>query len=43
MSTEQDTVGTPTIYVLPFSVSLLYYPDDGTLVGSKHVAIVKTF
>jgi hypothetical protein len=31
------------IYVLPFQISLLYQPDDGPLVGLKHVALVKTF
>jgi hypothetical protein len=35
------SVGTPAVYVLPFSISLLYQPDDGPLVGSKRVAIVK--
>jgi hypothetical protein len=43
MSTERDAVGTPTVYVLPFSVSLLYQPDDGPLVGLKHVAVVQKF
>jgi hypothetical protein len=33
----------PTVDVLPFSISLLYQPDDGPLVGLKHVAFVKTF
>jgi hypothetical protein len=32
----------PTVYVLPFSLSL-YHPDDDTLVGLKHVAIVNHF
>jgi hypothetical protein len=34
---------TPTLHVLPFSMSLLYHPDNGPLVGSKNVALVKTF
>jgi hypothetical protein len=34
-------VGMPTVYVLPFSISLLYQPDDDTLAGLKHVALVK--
>jgi hypothetical protein len=34
---------TPTVYILPFSILILYQPDDGPLGGSKHVAIVKTF
>jgi hypothetical protein len=33
----------PAVYVLPFLISLLYQPDDGPLVGLKHVAHVKTF
>jgi hypothetical protein len=40
---QLDPVDMPTAYVLPFSISLLYQPDDGTLVGLKHVAVVKTF
>jgi hypothetical protein len=39
----RDPVGTPTVHVLPFSISLLYQPDDGPLVGLKHVALVKIF
>jgi hypothetical protein len=34
--------GTPTVYVLPLSLSL-YQPDDDPLVGLKHVAIVIRF
>jgi hypothetical protein len=30
------------VYVPLFSISLLYQPDDGPLVGLKHVALVKT-
>jgi hypothetical protein len=43
MQTEWDHEGTPTVYVPPFSISLLFQPDDGPLVGFKHVALVKTF
>jgi hypothetical protein len=39
----RDPVGTPTVYALPFLSPLLYQPDDGPLVGLKHVALVKTF
>jgi hypothetical protein len=38
MYTERDLEGTPTVYVLPFS--LLYQPDDGPSVGLKYVAFV---
>jgi hypothetical protein len=38
-----EPVGTPAIYVLPFSISLIYQPEDGPLVGLKHVALVKAF
>jgi hypothetical protein len=41
MYTERDPDGTPTVYVLPFSISLLYQPDDDPSVGMKHVAFVK--
>jgi hypothetical protein len=37
------TIGTPALYVLPFSIPLLYQHDDGPLVGSKHVAFVKIY
>jgi hypothetical protein len=30
-------------FVLPFSISLLYQPDDGPLVGLKHFVLVKIF
>jgi hypothetical protein len=43
MQTEWDPEGTPNVYAPPFSISLLYQPDDGPLVGSKHVALIKTF
>jgi hypothetical protein len=33
----------PTVYVLPFSISLLYQPDDDPSVGLKHVAFIKQF
>jgi hypothetical protein len=41
MQTERNPDGVPTVYVLPFSISLLYYLDDGPSVGLKHVAFVK--
>jgi hypothetical protein len=37
----RDSEGAPNVYVLPFSVSLLYQPDDDPSVGLKHVAFVK--
>jgi hypothetical protein len=43
MYTERYPEGTPTVYVLPFSISLLYQPDDGPSVGLKYVAVVKQF
>jgi hypothetical protein len=39
----RDPIGMPTVYVLPFSISLLYQSDDGSVVGLKHVALVKIF
>jgi hypothetical protein len=38
----RDTLGTPTVYVLPFSLSL-YQPDYGPFVGLKHVAFLNHF
>jgi hypothetical protein len=40
MSTERDPEGAQTVYVWPFSISLLYQPDDDPPVGLKHVAFV---
>jgi hypothetical protein len=36
-------LGTPNVYVPPFSITLLYQPDDGPFSWVKHVAFVKTF
>jgi hypothetical protein len=42
LASLRDPVGTPTIYLLPFSL-LLYQRDDDPLVGLKHVAFINHF